>query len=52
MGDSPLLPPEGPLAALLNAFVLEKALYELEYELNSRPDWVRIPLSSILKQLR
>jgi maltose alpha-D-glucosyltransferase/alpha-amylase len=32
---------------LLEAFVLEKALYELAYELNNRPDWVRIPLVGI-----
>jgi maltose alpha-D-glucosyltransferase / alpha-amylase len=34
--------------ALLRLFVLEKALYELNYELNNRPDWARIPLSGIL----
>jgi len=33
---------------LLDAFVLDKALYELSYELNSRPAWVRIPLLGIL----
>ena len=31
--------------ALLQLFVLDKAFYELNYELNNRPDWVRIPLS-------
>ena len=31
----------------LDAFVLDKALYELGYELNNRPDWVRIPLIGI-----
>ena len=25
-----------------------KALYELRYELNSRPDWVNVPLQGIL----
>ena len=35
--------------ALLSAFVLDKALYELDYELNNRPDWVRIPLIGIRK---
>ena len=33
---------------LLEAFVLEKALYELQYELNNRPTWVHIPLAGIL----
>jgi maltose alpha-D-glucosyltransferase / alpha-amylase len=34
---------------LLNVYLLEKALYELGYELNNRPDWVRIPLIGILQ---
>jgi maltose alpha-D-glucosyltransferase/alpha-amylase len=38
-------------AELLDAFMLEKNLYELEYELNNRPDWVRIPLRGILTLL-
>jgi maltose alpha-D-glucosyltransferase / alpha-amylase len=32
---------------LLNAFLLNKAIYELVYELNSRPDWVTTPLRGI-----
>ena len=28
---------------LLDAYLVEKAVYELSYELNNRPDWVRIP---------
>lgn len=35
------------LGALLRAYLLEKALYELRYELNNRPDWVNIPLDGI-----
>ena len=31
------------VARLIDLFVLEKALYEVRYELGSRPDWVRIP---------
>jgi maltose alpha-D-glucosyltransferase/alpha-amylase len=31
--------------------MLDKALYELGYELNNRPDWVRIPLIGLLKLL-
>jgi maltose alpha-D-glucosyltransferase / alpha-amylase len=37
---------------LLNVYLLEKALYELGYELNNRPDWVRIPLTGILQLLQ
>jgi maltose alpha-D-glucosyltransferase/alpha-amylase len=33
---------------LLNIFLMDKALYEVLYELNSRPTWVRIPLQGIL----
>ena len=32
----------------LTTMLLEKALYELRYEMNLRPDWVRIPLRGIL----
>jgi len=39
------------LAILLDAYVLEKAIYELAYELNHRPGWVRIPLAGILQIL-
>jgi maltose alpha-D-glucosyltransferase / alpha-amylase len=37
--------------ALLRLFVLDKVLYELNYELNNRPDWVRIPLRGIFELL-
>ena len=33
---------------LLDLFLVDKALYELLYELNARPSWVRIPLMGIL----
>jgi len=49
--SSTLLPSRDTLGHLLEAFMLEKALYELEYELNNRPDWVRIPLWGILGHL-
>jgi len=35
------------LSILLDAFVMDKAIYELGYELNNRPDWLLIPLLSI-----
>jgi maltose alpha-D-glucosyltransferase/alpha-amylase len=48
-GAAGFLPAEpGRFAGLLEAFVLDKAFYELVYELNNRPDWVRIPLRGIL----
>lgn len=37
---------------LLDLFTLEKAVYELRYELNNRPDWVSIPLQGILQLVR
>lgn len=33
---------------LLDVYLMEKALYELRYELNNRPDWVQVPLAGIL----
>ncbi|MCC6366225.1 MAG: putative maltokinase [Bryobacterales bacterium] len=36
------------LRTLLEAYLLDKALYELRYELNNRPAWIRIPLLGIL----
>lgn len=32
---------------LMTTFLLEKAIYEMNYELNNRPDWVLIPLTGI-----
>jgi len=37
---------------LLESYLLEQALYEVGYELNHRPDWVRIPLRGVLDILR
>ncbi len=42
--------PEG--SALLSALLLEKAFYELLYELNNRPAWLAIPLGGLLTLLR
>jgi maltose alpha-D-glucosyltransferase/alpha-amylase len=37
------------LRALLDLFLVEKALYELRYELANRADWVEIPLRGLLE---
>jgi maltokinase len=37
----------GPGGPLLDAFELEKALYEVRYEANNRPDWLWLPLGAI-----
>ena len=36
---------------LIRAYLMNKAVYELNYELNNRPDWASIPLRGILKIL-
>ena len=46
---APFLPPDArDFRKLLATFLLDKALYELSYELNHRPAWVRIPLMGLL----
>ncbi|MEW6386212.1 MAG: maltose alpha-D-glucosyltransferase [Thermodesulfobacteriota bacterium] len=51
-GPADFLPrEEREVQILLNALCLEKAIYELGYELNNRPDWVSIPLLGILQLL-
>jgi maltose alpha-D-glucosyltransferase/alpha-amylase len=45
-------PANADLAArLIDVFMLERALYELRYELENRPDWVGIPLAAVLEQI-
>ena len=39
------------LEILLDVYLLGKAVYELGYELNNRPDWVRIPVQGVLQLL-
>jgi trehalose synthase-fused probable maltokinase len=49
---SGLLPPgEEAFERLLSVFELEKAIYELRYELDNRPDWVEIPVEGIRRLL-
>jgi maltose alpha-D-glucosyltransferase/alpha-amylase len=47
-----LIPQLAQCQLLLNAYLLEKSLYELLYELDNRPAWVRIPLAGILALLQ
>ncbi len=50
--DPSLLPGTEPqIRNLLNLFELEKSLYELQYELDNRPDWVAIPVAGIERLL-
>jgi maltose alpha-D-glucosyltransferase/alpha-amylase len=52
MKDSELIPTErSELTFLLDTHLLEKALYELGYELDSRPRWVELPLRGLLEVL-
>jgi maltose alpha-D-glucosyltransferase/alpha-amylase len=52
MNDRRLWPAD-PHAAeqMLNFFLLEKAFYEIEYELAHRPEWLRVPLTGMLRIL-
>ena len=50
--DQSLLPPgRAAIERLLSVFELEKAVYELKYELDNRPDWVSIPVAGITRLL-
>ncbi|MGB3547334.1 MAG: putative maltokinase [Saprospiraceae bacterium] len=51
-GDADFLPADpDQRRQLLAHFSLEKAMYEVAYELNSRPDWLSIPLRGVLDSL-
>jgi predicted trehalose synthase len=50
MVEPALLPAgEAAISKLLSVYELEKAVYELRYELNNRPDWVAIPVAAIVR---
>src|SRR5215218_4953061 len=47
-----ILPPgQDSFEKLLALFELEKAVYELRYELDHRPDWVGVPVAGIIRLL-
>ena len=47
-----LWPTDGNSAErMLGFFLVEKAFYEIEYELAHRPDWLRVPLTGMLRIL-
>src|SRR3954469_8988025 len=48
---SGLLPSRDATERLLRIFELEKAVYELRYELSHRPDWVPVPVAGIMRLL-
>jgi len=51
-GDATFLPQDkSELQVLLNTFILEKSISQLDYELRNRPDWVEIALQRTLKLL-
>ncbi|MGB3490887.1 MAG: maltose alpha-D-glucosyltransferase [Xanthobacteraceae bacterium] len=52
MSDPRLWPAgEGAADRLLDVFLLEKAFYEIEYEIAYRPDWMRVPLAGAMRIL-
>jgi len=47
-GAAPFIPKEREeIDILLHTFLLDKAIYEIAYELNNRPEWIMIPLKGI-----
>ena len=49
VGDAAFVPTSrDELRCLLDVYLLEKSLYELDYEMNNRPTWVSIPIRGVL----
>jgi maltokinase len=49
IGSQPILPAPGPSLVLRRAFEVQKAVYEIGYELGHRPSWATIPLRFLLR---
>lgn len=53
IGNAPFMPRSADeINLLLNIFLLEKAVYEIGYELNNRPAWVNVPIAGVLDLLQ
>ncbi|MBO9385317.1 MAG: maltose alpha-D-glucosyltransferase [Thermomicrobium sp.] len=53
VGSTALVPSDSKdLGTLLEAYLMDKAIYEIRYELGHRPDWLAIPLGGVLELLR
>ena len=53
LGKTKLLPTDPEeLKALFDAYLVDKAVYEIGYELNNRPAWLRIPFDGLLQLMR
>ncbi|MDX5347083.1 MAG: alpha-amylase, partial [Hymenobacteraceae bacterium] len=53
VGNAPILPDnKRDFDVLMHTFLLEKAVYEMGYELNNRPNWVQIPIRGILSIMK
>ena len=48
LGDTDVIPPNDDAVVLRRAFELQKAVYEVAYEMGHRPDWLDIPLNFLL----
>jgi len=52
MTNKRLWPPDPHVAdAMLDFFLLEKAIHEIEYEMEHRPEWLRLPVAGLLRTL-
>jgi maltose alpha-D-glucosyltransferase/alpha-amylase len=48
LGDSPIVPDDrDQFERMLAVYLIQKAVYEMGYELNNRPEWLIIPLRGI-----
>jgi len=51
-GDSSLIGNQKEFHRMLHFFLIEKMIYEIEYEIGHRPDWIDIPLAGMLEFLQ